>query len=72
MYVKSWIDFDTNDEMTVMQERIFQSIFINIRLKSHNICGTLHRSLTNDTTEKDSFLRTLIDRVGKLLQNHIS
>ena len=40
MYVKSWIDLNTNDELTVMQEKIFKSIFINIRLKSHNICGT--------------------------------
>ena len=73
MYVKSWIDFNTNDELTVMQEKIFESIFINIRLKSHNIlCGTLYRSPTNDTTENDSFLRALKDCVGKLPQNHIS
>ena len=66
MYVKSWIDFNTNDELTVMQEKIFKSIFINIRLKSHNIsCGTWYRSPTNDTTENDSFLRTLKDCVRK-------
>ena len=56
-----------------MQEKIFESIFINIRLKSHNIlCGALYRSPTNDTTENDSFLRTLKYCVGKLPQNHIS
>ena len=60
MYVKSWIDFNTNDELTVMQEKIFESIFINIRLKSHNIlCGTLYRSPTNDTTKNDSVVGTL-------------
>ena len=50
------------------------NIFINIRLKSHNIlCGTLHRSpRTNDTTENDSFIRALKDCVGKLPQSHIS
>ena len=57
MYVKSWIDFNANDELTVMQEKIFESIFINIRLKSNNIiCGTLYRSPTNDTTEMIVFL----------------
>ena len=73
MYVKSWIDFNTNDELTFMQERIFESIFINIKLKSHNIlCGTMYRLPTNDTTENDSFLRTLKDSVGKSSQSHIS
>ena len=73
MYVKSWIDFNTNDELTVIQEKTFESIFINIRLKSHDIlCGTLYRSPTNDTTENDSFLRALKNCVGKLPQNHIS
>ena len=37
LYVKSWIDFNKNDDMTVMQERIFESIFINNRLK-HYLC----------------------------------
>ena len=55
-----------------MQERIFESIFINIRLKSHNfLCGTSYRSPTSGTTENDSFIRTLKDCVGKLPQNHL-
>ena len=56
-----------------MQEKMFEPILINIRLKSHNILyGTLYRLPANDTTENDNFLRTLKYCVGKLPQNHIS
>ena len=59
MYVEYCSDINTNDELTIKQERILESVSINIKLKFHMmLCGTLYRSSTNDAKDNDSFLRT--------------
>ena len=60
IYVKNSLTFNVCDDLTIMQEKIFESIFIDIKLSTGNVvCGTIYRSPSNDLISNDSFLKTL-------------
>ena len=60
LYIKNCYKFNLIDELTIMNEKIFESIFIKIQLHNENLfCGNIYRSPSNDSRLNESFLNNL-------------
>jgi len=59
-YVKHCIPFNVCTDLTIMNEKIFESLFINIRIGKENIlCWTIYRAPLKDSSSNQQFLNTL-------------
>ena len=55
-YIKDTLEFTLCDELTIMKEKNFESIFINIQNKNDIIkCGTIYQSPLNDSESNIKF-----------------
>ena len=60
LYIKNCHKFNLIDELTIMNEKIFESIFIKIQLHNENLfCGNIYRSPSNDNHLNEKFLNNL-------------
>ena len=60
LYIKNCHKFNLIDELTIMNEKIFESIFIKIQLHNENLfCGNIYRSPSNDNHLNENFLNNL-------------
>ena len=60
LYIKNCYKFNLIDELTIMNEKIFESIFIKIQLDNENLfCGNIYRSPSNDNPLNENFLNNL-------------
>ena len=59
-YVKDNIEYTICDDLTIMNEKIFESVFLNIKNKNDVItCGAIYRSPLNDAESNQTFRLTL-------------
>ena len=66
-YVKNGISFYMCDDLTIMNEREFESLFIKITLSKDTLmCGTIYRAPQNDNDSHQRFLNTLNDCLKKI------
>ena len=60
LYIKNCYKFNLIDELTIMNKKIFESIFIKIQLHNENLfCGNIYRSPFNDSRLNENFLNNL-------------
>ena len=66
-YVKNGISFYMWDDLTIMNEREFESLSIKITLSRDTLmCGTIYRAPQNDNDSHQRFLNTLNDCLKKI------
>ena len=59
-HFKNGISFDLCDDLTIMNEREFESLFIKITLSRDTLmCGTIYRAPQNDNDSHQRFFNTL-------------
>ena len=57
LYIKDSLNFHVCNDLTLMNEQIFESIFINIQFMNKEItCGTIYRSPQTNQEASTSFL----------------
>ena len=55
-FAKNSLQFDTIDELFVMNEKIFESLFINVEVgKATVVCGVIYRSPSDDLEAHQEF-----------------
>ena len=60
IYVKSSINFSIIDNLTIMKEKLFESVFINIEFCNKTLLvGCLYRSPSSDVQSNEIFVSTL-------------
>ena len=56
-YIKNNLQFTVTDEFSLMNDQVFESIFVKIELKHDTItCGTIYRSPMTDSTSNQQFI----------------
>ena len=66
-FVKNSLQFDTIDEPFVMNEKIFESLFINVKVgKATIVCGVIYRSPCDDLKAHQEFRFQLTECLEKL------
>ena len=67
MYIKSNSVFSINPELSVMNEKIFESLFVTVSFKNKSIiCGTIYRPPRRDNSSFESFNQNLYNIMQKL------
>lgn len=73
IYVKNFLNYKIRDDLTVMDEKIFESIFIEIKIPGKSILyGTIYRSPSSDAATHEIFSNylqqclTILDKSNKL------
>ena len=70
MYIKKNLIFDTCSDLCIMDEKIFESIFIDIHFENKVVtCGTIYRSSNKDTKSLNKFFQHLNQVLKKLNKN---
>ena len=60
LYIKNCYKFNLIDKLTIMNEKIFESIFIKIQLHNENLfSGNIYRSPSNDSHLNKNFMNNL-------------
>ena len=60
LYIKNCYKFNLIEELTIINEKIFESIFIKIQFDNENLfCGNIYRSPSNDSHLNENFLNNL-------------
>ena len=60
MYIKNTLVFSLCSELSIMKEKIFESLFIKVHFKNKSIfCGTVYRPRRKDKNSIDSFDNSL-------------
>ena len=66
-YVKDKVYFNICDELGEMDEKIFESLCINLKMEGESfLCGTIYRSPANDARSNDKFRVKLKNCFGKI------
>ena len=66
-YVKNDISFNVCDDLTIMKEKEFESLFIKITLSRDTLmCGTIYRTTQNDNDSHHRFFYALNDCLKKI------
>ena len=66
-FIKNGLQFDTIDELFVMNEKIFESLFINVKVrKATVVCGVIYRSPSDDLKAHQEFRFQLTECLEKL------
>ena len=59
-YIKDNLQFTVIDELSIMNEKVFESIVVKIELKHDTItCGTIYKSPMTDSTSNQKFITKL-------------
>ena len=67
LYVKNDITFLVYDDLTIMKEKNFESIFVNVKIDGKMItCGTVHRSPASEDNSHRLFVNDVNFCVSKL------
>ena len=68
VYIKNIHNFTVVEELTIMNEKIFESIFIKIDIQNIDVlCGNIYRSPSNNIHSNEVFINTLhncLDIIG--------
>ena len=60
LYIKNNLQFTVIDELSIMNEKVLESIFVKIELKQDTItCATIYRSPMTDSTSNQQFISNL-------------
>ena len=66
-YVKDKFHFNICDELVEMDEKIFKSLFINLKMEGESfLCGTIYRSPANDAMSHEKFRIKLQNCLSKI------
>ena len=69
-YIKNNLQFTVIDELSIMNEKVFESIFVKIELKHDTItCGTIYKSPMTDSTSNQQFISNLSCGLSHLKPN---
>ena len=69
-YIKNNLQFTVIDELSIMNEKVFESIFVKIELKHDTItCGTIYRSPMTDSNSNQQFISNLSSVISHLKPN---
>ena len=69
-YIKNNLQFTVIDELSIVNEKVFESIFVKIELKHDTItCGTIYRSPMTDSTSNQQFISNLSSVLSHLKPN---
>ena len=67
LYIKDFINYEARDNLTIMDDKIFESLFIEIKCADKSIIyGTIYRSPSGDSNTDAIFLNYLNDCISKL------
>ena len=73
LYIQSSLSYKVRDDLTIMDEKIFESLFVEIKCPSKSIIfGTIYRSPSSDSAAFDVFANylkqclSILDRSNKL------
>ena len=66
-YVSDHLHFSVIDSLSIMEEKSFESLFLNVHVGPQKIiCGTLYRSPSNNHDFFSETLKTVLKKVEKL------
>ena len=67
LYIKDKLVLSLNSDLTIMNEKYFESIFITIQFKNKSIiCGTIYRFPQNDKLSFDIFNNYLLQTLNAI------
>ena len=69
-YIKNNLQFTEIDKLSFMNEKVFESIFVKIKLNHDTIaCGTMYKSPMTDSTSNQQFITNLSSVLSHLKPN---
>ena len=75
MYIKNTLAFSLCSELSIMKEKVFESLFIKVHFKNKSIfCGTVYRPPRQDKNSIDSFnnsLHYVLNNINKTKNKYI-
>ena len=67
LYIKDGINFSLRHDLTIMDEKFFESIFVDLHFKSHSVTvGTIYRTPDETILSQNRFLHHLRKTLGIL------
>ena len=67
MYINNILNFIVRDDLNIMDEKIFESLFIEVEYnKSIIICGVIYRAPFNDSKNHKLFIKHLTEVINKI------
>jgi len=66
MYINNLLSFTVRDDLNIMDEKIFESLFIEVEYnKCTIICGVIYRAPINDSKNHKLFIKHLTEILNK-------
>lgn len=73
LYIRNDVSYFPRPDLTVMREKIFESIFVDIKLEGKFLtCGTIYRSPLLDGSSNSEFRQNLDNLLRKINKNNYS